>query len=101
MNLTFHTELFEHRWIASERLAQHGFEWLADYTTIDLLHEEFGLGVGGIRDESAACRMVAILQAMFPTWRYLSVFEKDWGDRDLGWWIEIHRDPERQTGLYG
>jgi hypothetical protein len=93
--LRFHSELFSQRSIAIDALGTEGFEWFADYSTVDIDHELCGLEIGGIRDKATAKQIRRVLRAAFPAWRHSRVYEKDWGDRDLGWWVMIHRDPER------
>lgn len=39
----FHPELFDAKARAQEALADAGINWLADYSSCDLLHEEYGL----------------------------------------------------------
>ena len=45
----FHPELFEHKARALEHLEDAGFIWLSDFTTIDLLHQDYGIEVCGIK----------------------------------------------------
>jgi hypothetical protein len=47
----FFPELFEERGKAAELLDIGGFTWFTDYSSIDLLHEEYGLEVCGIKEE--------------------------------------------------
>lgn len=93
-HIQFHPELFDHRSDAIDALAAAGFHWLVDYTAVDLDHERFGIEVCGIPEKAMALRIRRVLHAAFPAWRYSVLFEKDWGTRDLGWCVEIHRDRE-------
>ena len=96
----FHPELFDHKARALDRLERGGFVWLSDFTTIDLLHQDYGIEVCGIKEESAANRIDDILCALFPNWRYGCISYQD-RDRDPGWKVEIYersrKDDESET----
>lgn len=93
--LRFSPELFEHRSDALEVLAEHGFEWLSDFATIDVLHDLYGLEVCGIPDEETARRILDLLRRRFLDWTQRSLVLKDWGSRDRGWRVRVHRDPSQ------
>ena len=57
----FHPELFELRNEVLEALGSHGFAWLSEFASIDLLHDVYGLEVCGIRAEDDA-RSIEILR---------------------------------------
>jgi hypothetical protein len=90
--LQFHPELFECKGKASEILDSAGFVWLSDYSSIDLLQEEFGLEVCGIHKESNVEPIAQAMQAGFPHWHYNRVCYKDYG-RELGWKFALHLFP--------
>ena len=93
----FEPGLFNHRAEAIAALAEAGYEWLTDFSTVDLLHDEFGLEVCGIAKKEDALSISRILQRTFPGWRLTHLDYKD-GGRDRGWRAAIHRDPDEETG---
>lgn len=92
--LLFHAELFGARATASELLESAGFTWFCDYSSIDLLHEELGLEVCGIREESSLEAIADAMRDAFPHWHYHEVCHKDYG-RDPGWKFALHMFPCR------
>lgn len=96
MSFSFHPELFEHRGDAIEALADAGLDWLSDYSSVDVLHDLFGLEVCGLREEDEARVALDALRARFPGWRFGHVQLKDWGGRDTGWRAVLHRDPREE-----
>lgn len=90
--LQFHPELFECKGKASEILDSAGFIWPSDYSSIDLLHEEFGLEVCGIREDSKVEPIVRAMRAGFPHWHYNHTCYKDYG-REPGWKVALHMFP--------
>ena len=90
--LRFSPELFEHRSEALSLLAEHGFEWMADFATVDVLHDLYGIEVCGIPEEETARRILDALRLQFPAWSHRSLVLKDWGSRDRGWRVRVHRD---------
>ncbi len=99
MPFRFEPELFDHRTTAMEALAEEGFDWFSDFSSVDLLHDVFGMEVCGIAKEDDALNIESILHRVFPTWKYSRLGYKD-GERDPGWKVVIHRDPETEPGLY-
>jgi hypothetical protein len=93
----FHPELFECKGRASEVLDTAGFTWFTDYSSIDLLHEEFGLEICGIQEESNVKPIAEAMRAEFPHWHYCHVCYKDYG-RDPGWKFALHMFPRRCGG---
>ncbi len=91
----FHPELFEHRTLALEGLAQHDYIWLEHFTSVDLLHDVFGLEVCGIPKEEDAEVIMAILQEIFPEWPYSDVYYHRY-DRDRGWKVVIFKNRKRK-----
>ncbi len=89
----FHPELFECRNRASDVLAEAGLVWLSDYGSIDIVHEEYGLEVSGIRQESSINRIAQALQAGFPHWHYFDLCHYE-GGREPGWTFTIHMFPQ-------
>jgi len=90
----FHAELFDHRALAIEKLAQHDYHWLEHFSCVDLLHDEFGLEVCGIAVRQNADRILTILEKLFPDWLYADIHYRDY-ERDRGWKVIICRSPER------
>jgi hypothetical protein len=98
MSFQFHPELFDHRNAALEALDEHGLVWLSDFSSVDLLHDVFGLEVCGIAERSDAMRIKRILTRLFADWPHSHIGLKDYGDRDLGWKVIVHRDMEDEEG---
>lgn len=90
----FHPELFEYRTLAMEKLSEHDLEWFSHYSSVDLIHEEFGLEVCGIRQHGDALTIQRLLRKLLPGWRHSWICEKTEGDRDLGWQVVICRDEQ-------
>lgn len=91
----FSPELFETRTEVIAMLADNGIEWLSDYSSVDPLHDVYGIEVCGVMREEVASRIRKLLRRMFPGWRHGHSFFKDYG-REPGYKISIHRDDERQ-----
>jgi hypothetical protein len=96
-SLQFHPELFECKGRASDVLDTAGFVWFSDYSSIDLLHEEFGLEVCGIQEESSVEPIACAMHGAFPHWHYSYACQKDCG-RDPGWKFALHMFPRRCGG---
>jgi hypothetical protein len=93
----FHPELFESKGRATEILESAGFAGFSDYSAIDLLHEEFGLEVCGIHEESSVEPIAQAMRAGFPHWHYSHVSRKNCG-REPGWKFALHMFPRRCGG---
>jgi hypothetical protein len=91
---SFHAELFELRNGVLEMLADNGFAWLSDFSSVDLMHDIYGVEVCGIHDEDNARTIQKLLRRMFPSWRYSRRFLKEATTREPGWKVIISRDPE-------
>jgi hypothetical protein len=91
---SFHAELFELRNIVLELLADHGFAWLSDFGSVDLLHDIYGIEVCGIREESDARTIETLLRRKFASWRHSRRYQKESRTREPGWKVVISRDPE-------
>ena len=92
----FHLALFEHRAAALAALEDAGFCWLEQFSAVDLDHENYGLEVCGIHQRADAEKILGILRRLFPAWRYVRVYYRDY-ERDCGWKVTVQRDPERAT----
>ena len=64
----FYPELFEHRAAVIDALSERGLAWFGDYNSVDLMHDEFGIEVTGIRDKVDAEAIQSILAGMYPGW---------------------------------
>jgi hypothetical protein len=93
----FHPELFEHRTLALEALAARDLHWFEHFSSVDLLHDLFGLEVCGIIEERNAELALRVLQETFPEWPYSDVYYRRYG-RERGWkaLIHKHRDKRRR-----
>ncbi|MDB6125960.1 MAG: hypothetical protein JWQ71_4953 [Pedosphaera sp.] len=93
-NFEFHPQLFEQRGRASELLEEAGFTWFSDYSSIDLMHEEYGLEISGIEDERHVKPILAAMQRGFPHWHHHKVNLHEHG-REPGWTLAIHMFPSQ------
>lgn len=93
----FHPELFEARARASDAIEVAGFSMFSDYSSIDLLHEEYGLEICGIRKEKDVETITKALQLTFPHWHFTGVCFKC-GRRDPGAKLRIHMFRRRSSG---
>jgi len=75
-----------------EALAANGYEWFTDFSSVDLMHDLFGLEVCGIPEEEDAVVVLAILEEVFPEWPYSDIHYHDY-DRDRGWKALIFKNP--------
>jgi hypothetical protein len=89
----FSPELFEFRSELLARLADEGYHWLSHFSSIDPLHDVYGLEVCGIADRADAVAILRILRSLFPTWQRGRLYHKDFG-REPGWKAVLQRDPE-------
>ena len=64
----FAPELFEVRTSVMERLTEKGFDWLSHYSSVDPIHDDYGIEVCGILQRDDAVEIQRILVAMFPAW---------------------------------
>ena len=65
----FAPELFETRTDVIAELADRGFDWLSHYSSVDPIHDCYGIEVCGIRDQHDAASILDILIELFPDWR--------------------------------
>jgi Peptidase_C39 like family len=65
-----HPEVFELRRAVATELAEHGFEWPADYGAIDLWADGDRVEVVGIRNEEIATGIRRVLHRLLPHWSY-------------------------------
>ena len=96
-SFVFRGELFEARGKASELLDEAGFAWLSHYSSIDLLHAEYGLEVCGVHEEAHLVPIAKVMQTVFPQWHFYRVCNKDYG-REPGWKFSIHMFPRHCGG---
>jgi hypothetical protein len=73
-------------------LERAGFTWMSHYSSIDLLHEEYGLEVCGIHEEAHVKPIANALIEGFPQWHFRDSCFKDYG-REPGWKFMIHMFP--------
>ena len=65
----FSPELFKFRELVMEKLEAAEFFWLSHYSSVDCMHDVYGIEVCGIKEEEDARSIQKILIATFPTWR--------------------------------
>jgi hypothetical protein len=71
-------------------LEREGYRFLESYTAIDLIHEEYGLEVCGVREYDDAQRIIDILCCTFNNWVWRSCYYDDYS-LDIGWKIVVSR----------
>jgi len=64
----FAPELFEVRTDVMERLTEEGFDWLSHYSSVDPMHDVYGIEVCGIHEREDAIAILKMLMRMFPSW---------------------------------
>lgn len=96
-SFVFHPELFEYRSRASDVLSEAGIDGFSHYSSIDLLHEDYGLEVCGIRDGGSVEPVVVTMKDAFPQWHFGGVCCKDCG-REPGWKVSRHMFRRRGRG---
>jgi len=95
----FHGNLFEFRAEALEALEEKGYVWLSHFSSIDPLHDLYGLEVCGIRDKLIAVSIQKVLLSKFAQWKYHRIRYKDYG-REVGWKVIISKSSEDFTDNY-
>jgi len=91
----FSPELFEIRSDVMAALDRAGYQWLSHYSSVDCLHDLYGVEVCGIHEKDDAIAIRELLIEMFPDWISGCLCHKDHG-REPGWKSKIHRDKPRQ-----
>jgi len=64
----FAPELFEVRTDVIAALSDEGFDWLSHYSSVDPLHDLYGIEVCGIRHLEDAESILKLLMRLFPEW---------------------------------
>jgi hypothetical protein len=97
----FYPELFEQRGRVADILAAAGYSWFGDFSSIEPLHEEYGLEVCGILNDNAVGPIMEALRREFPHWHHQKVCLQDYG-REPGWTVSICMFPSRpcNSGWY-
>jgi hypothetical protein len=93
----FHPELFEHRGRASALLEDAGYAWFSDYSSIEPVHEDYGLEICGIRDDRDVKPILDALQEGFPHWHHHNYCQHE-GGREPGWSVAISMFPPKICG---
>ena len=65
----FAPELFEVRTDVIGKLSERGFDWLSHYSSVDPIHDTYGIEVCGIHDRDDAVAIRELLTELFPDWR--------------------------------
>ena len=91
----FCPELFELRIEVQAALGDAGFEWLSHYSSVDPLHDVYGIEVCGIHEEDCAIAIRSLLISMFPNWRVGCLCHKDYG-REPGFKASVFRDEPQE-----
>jgi anti-sigma B factor antagonist len=68
-SVRFAPELFEARNRVLLALANADLYWLSDFTSVEPLHDVYGIEVRGIKDLGTADRIQKLLLDLFPAWR--------------------------------
>ena len=64
----FSPELFEYRNDVLSALLDAGYEWLSHFSSVDPLHDLYGIEVCGILEKDDAVDILQLLMRMFPAW---------------------------------
>ena len=89
----FAPELFEIRNDVMAALSERCYDCLSHYSSVDPVHDAFGIEVCGIASEDDAIKILAILNEMYPAWNRGHLEYKDYG-REPGWKAKVTRDRE-------
>ena len=90
----FSPELFEVRTDVMAALDEAGYQWLSHYSSVDPIHDDYGIEVCGIIHEDDALAIQSLLIRMFPAWRPGCMCHKDYG-REPGFKVKVFRDDPR------
>ncbi|MGD9636674.1 MAG: hypothetical protein AB7G28_24950 [Pirellulales bacterium] len=71
-----------------------GFEWLSHFSSVDPVHDLYGIEVCGILEENDAITIRELPCRMFPEWRSGCLCYKDYG-REPGFKARVFRDEPR------
>ena len=91
----FCAELFEVRTDVMAALNDAGFDWLSHFSSVDPMHDVYGIEVCGIGDEDDAKAILELLHTMFPAWYVGCLCYKDYG-REPGFKASVFRDRPRE-----
>ncbi len=90
--IRFSPELFDDRNRVLEALNESGFSWLGEFSSVEPLHDIYGIEVRGISDRNDANQIQELLEHMYPDWhRACPQYRSD--GREPGWRVKVHRDP--------
>lgn len=92
-NFEFYPELFEDRNRATELLDEIGYTWFSDYSSIDPVHEDYGLEISGIRETDVKPIMDALREG-FPHWHHHKYTLHE-GGREPGWSVILSMFPPK------
>lgn len=93
LQVQIHDELFEERTKVHTYLRNLNIEWLSDYSFLDLDHANYGIEVGGIRNEAVSKKVEAILKRLYPDWNRVLRYCSDCTNE--GWKVQISKFGER------
>ena len=83
-------ELFEFRAEVLAALQEKGYSWMVDFTSVEPLHNVFGIEVRGIKSEAEAMAIQRLMLSMYPTWSGMCLWYRD--GREPGWRAAIRRE---------
>ena len=83
------------------RPARTARRWFKDFSSIEIVQEDYGLEISGMRNERHGRRVLRALQQGFPHWHHYKVSQQDYG-REQGWMVAISMLPPRpcSSGSY-
>lgn len=90
----FYPELFGHRNRALELLSEAGYCWFDNFSSIDPVHEEYGLEISGIRNDREVKPILDALRSGFPHWHHHRLCHHEHG-REPGWSVTVCLFPPR------
>jgi len=92
LSVGFYPELFQHRDCASELLDDAGYTLFRNFDSIDVLHEEYGLEITGIREEQMIKPILEAMRTGFPHWHHYTACLQD-SDCERGWNLVVSMFP--------
>jgi hypothetical protein len=90
----FYPELLELSRSLVPELATAGYEMMSDYSSVDAVHDVYGIEVCGINDPDVALKITRLLLGRFPGWNAGWLHRPD-ASSSQGWVARIHRDHEQ------
>jgi hypothetical protein len=92
--MRFAPELLAIRSEILDQLSIQGMAWLVDFSSVDALHDVYGIEVRGVANATTAETIFALLSKRLPHWDNRRICNCING-REPGFRIRVHRDREQ------